>query len=228
MDNGSGGGGGDESWAGLYPVLLDRFLSLEASQQKLRQQFEVVLQEETTKKGLASNSGGVTSFPDWGSLPGANFSGSPYRNVLEYMSHAVHVCSRIRSWEITYWALNITNLGEVTAIMFTYSLIWIRANFDREFLCAFFKIICVTGIVRLKYRYKDHEVVGQKDVKLIFSEEHHLSALAIMERLTNGDSWSGQLPINKRSGQTFMPMVTMSPLYNISFLLEKSGITDEG
>ncbi|KAL8031484.1 hypothetical protein ABFX02_13G028400 [Erythranthe guttata] len=205
MDNGSGGGGGDESWAGLYPVLLDRFLSLEASQQKLRQQFEVVLQEETTKKGLASNSGGVTSFPDWGSLPGANFSGSPYRNVLEYMSHAVHVCSRIRSWEITYWA-----------------------NFDREFLCAFFKIICVTGIVRLKYRYKDHEVVGQKDVKLIFSEEHHLSALAIMERLTNGDSWSGQLPINKRSGQTFMPMVTMSPLYNISFLLEKSGITDEG
>ncbi|KAL8064275.1 hypothetical protein ABFX02_01G079800 [Erythranthe guttata] len=170
---GGGGGGGDESRAGLYRVLLDRFQSLEASQQKLRQQFEVVLQEETTKKGPASDSGDVTSFPDWGFPPWAYFSGSPYRNVLEYMGHAVHVCSRIRSWEITYW------------------------NRAAEKL----------------YGYKDHEVVGQKDVKLIFSEEHHLSALAIMERLTNGESWSGQLPLNKRSGQTFMAMVTMSPLY---------------
>lgn len=34
-----------------------------------------------------------------------------------------------------------------------------------------------------------------------------------MDRLSSGKSWSGQLPLRKRYGQSFMALVTMSPLY---------------
>ncbi|KAI3468785.1 hypothetical protein Pfo_025448 [Paulownia fortunei] len=172
--------GGDESRASLYRVLLDRFQNLEASHQRLKEQFQVLLQEKTRnvsnktfqEKDMLSDSGYVTSFPGWGCLLGAYFSGSPYRSVLEYMGHAVHV-SRTGSGEIIYWN------------------------------CAAEKL----------YGYKDYEVVGRRVVELLFDEEYHPSALAIMERLSTGESWSGQLPLKKRSGQNFMAMVTKSPLY---------------
>lgn len=34
-----------------------------------------------------------------------------------------------------------------------------------------------------------------------------------MERIRNGESWSGQLPIRRRSGQSLIALVTGSPLY---------------
>lgn len=63
------------------------------------------------------------------------------------------------------------------------------------------------------YGYKEVEVVGQRAVELLFDEEHHHLVLAIMERLRSGESWSGQLPIKRRSGQSLIALVTKSPLY---------------
>lgn len=34
-----------------------------------------------------------------------------------------------------------------------------------------------------------------------------------MERIINGESWSGQLPIRRRSGRSLIALVTESPLY---------------
>lgn len=34
-----------------------------------------------------------------------------------------------------------------------------------------------------------------------------------MEKIRVGESWSGQLPLRKRSGQSFIALVTKSPLY---------------
>ncbi|KAK6158107.1 hypothetical protein DH2020_005421 [Rehmannia glutinosa] len=172
--------GGDESRRGLYRLLLDRFQNLEASHHKLKEQLQVLLKEKTRnasskifeEKETMSDSEYLASFPGWGSLPESYFFGSPYRSVLEYMGHAVHV-SRAGSGEIIYWN------------------------------CAAEKL----------YGYRDYEVVGQSVVELLFDEEHHPSALEIMERLRNGESWSGQLPLKKSSGQNFMAMVTKSPLY---------------
>ncbi|KAL0312649.1 UNVERIFIED_CONTAM: putative serine/threonine-protein kinase SIS8 [Sesamum radiatum] len=166
--------GGDESAAGLYRLLLDRFQSLEASHQKLQEQFQVLLQEKTSnvstktfqEKDVSSDSGDMASFP------GTFFGGSPYRKVLEHMGHAVHVC-RAGSGEIIYWN------------------------------CAAEKL----------FGYKEYEVIGQRVVELLFDEEHYRSAWALLERLSIGKSWSGQLPLKKRSGQNFMAMVTKSPLY---------------
>ncbi|KAL2238184.1 serine/threonine-protein kinase EDR1 isoform X1 [Sesamum indicum] len=178
--------GGDKSAAGLYRLLLDRFQSLEASHQKLQEQFQVLLQEKTSnvstktfqEKDVTSDSGDMSSFPGWDSVPGTFYGGHPYRKVLEHMGHAVHVC-RAGSGEIIYWN------------------------------CAAEKL----------FGYKEYDVIGQRVVELLFDEEHYRLARALLERLSAGESWSGQLPLRKRSGQNFMAMVTKSPLYEDSELV---------
>ncbi|XP_047951203.1 serine/threonine-protein kinase STY8 [Salvia hispanica] len=155
--------GGGESSERLMRTLLDRFESLEASHEKLKEQFEVVVHEKEEEEAR---------YPGWGDMPGACFAESPYRRVLEYMGHALHV-TRIGSGEIIYW------------------------NRAAEKL----------------FGYKDYEVLGQGDVELLFDEEHHNLVLGIMERVRFGESWSGQLPLRKRSGQSFIALVTQSPLY---------------
>lgn len=102
------GDAGDGSRMSLYPALVERCRSLEASLASLQQQFDVLLNEqssascEDSQQEVASDSGDLSSFPGWGCVPGAFFYGSPYKNVLEYMGHAVHV-SRPGTEEIIYW-----------------------------------------------------------------------------------------------------------------------------
>ncbi|PSS11436.1 Serine/threonine-protein kinase [Actinidia chinensis var. chinensis] len=63
------------------------------------------------------------------------------------------------------------------------------------------------------YGYKDYEVLGQSVDELLIDEGHYVSAKKIIERLNCGQSWSGQFPFKKRSGEIFMAIVTKSPLY---------------
>ena len=49
--------------------------------------------------------------------------------------------------------------------------------------------------------------------ELLIDEGHYVSAKKIIERLNCGQSWSGQFPFKKRSGEIFMAIVTKSPLY---------------
>ncbi|XP_041994499.1 probable serine/threonine-protein kinase drkD isoform X1 [Salvia splendens] len=164
--------GGAKSSDRFLRALLDRFESLEASHEKLKEQFQVVVHEKAAERESPPDSGGSRRYPGWGDMPGAYFAESPYRRVLEYMGHALHV-SRVGSDEIIYWN------------------------------CAAEKL----------FGYKDYEVIGQGAVELLFDEEHHNLVLTIMERMRIGESWSGQLPLRKRSGQSFIALVTLSPLY---------------
>lgn len=63
------------------------------------------------------------------------------------------------------------------------------------------------------YEYKEYEVIGQRVTEILIDEEYLASAHKILERLQNGQCWSGQFPFKKKSGQRFMVMVTKSPLY---------------
>ncbi|CAK9141839.1 unnamed protein product [Ilex paraguariensis] len=167
--------GGEKSENILYRALVDRFRSLEASHAKLREQLNVLVQEQGVKNSRddgTSDSGEVTLYTGWPCVPGVFSSGSPYRNVLEYMGHAVHV-SRVGSGEIIFWNRSAEKL----------------------------------------YGYKDYEVLGQRAEELLIDEEHYTSAKKIMEALSFGQSWSGQFPFKKRSGEIFMAIVTKSPLY---------------
>ncbi|XVF51546.1 hypothetical protein PTKIN_Ptkin04bG0193200 [Pterospermum kingtungense] len=58
-----------------------------------------------------------------------------------------------------------------------------------------------------------HEVSGQRDTELLIAEEHHEHLKKIMEKLSSGQSWSGQLPMKRKSGEMFTALVSKSPLY---------------
>ncbi|GKV23069.1 hypothetical protein SLEP1_g32850 [Rubroshorea leprosula] len=63
------------------------------------------------------------------------------------------------------------------------------------------------------YGWRSQEVIGLRATKLIIAEEYHEPLNKIMERLRSGQSWSGQFPFKKRSGEIFMAMVSKSPLH---------------
>lgn len=48
---------------------------------------------------------------------------------------------------------------------------------------------------------------------MLVAEEYNAPFRRILQRLFSGQSWAGQFPFKKRSGQIFMAMVTKSPLY---------------
>lgn len=58
-----------------------------------------------------------------------------------------------------------------------------------------------------------NEVFGQRDTELLIAEEYHEHLKNIMEKLNSGQSWSGQFPLKRRSGEMFMALVSKSPLY---------------
>lgn len=63
------------------------------------------------------------------------------------------------------------------------------------------------------FGWKYYEVLGKSVAELLISEEHHVPLKKIMERLSSGQSWLGQFPFKKRSGEIFMAIVTKNPLY---------------
>lgn len=101
-------GGGESSPKSVYHDLAYRFRTLEVSQNKLKEQFDVLLQEKScgTKdsegKEVESDSSDVTSSHRLACVPGAYFTESPYKRMLEHMGHAVYV-SVAGTGEIIYW-----------------------------------------------------------------------------------------------------------------------------
>ncbi|KAL4331932.1 hypothetical protein GQ457_07G009400 [Hibiscus cannabinus] len=168
---------GDDSVASLYRVLVDRCSSLEASHAKLREEFDgLALQDKRSDEEpevmLASDSGDSTSYPVAANFPGYFSTGSPFRNVLESIGHAIHVSSAA-SGRITFWNRAAENL----------------------------------------FGWRSNEVLGLRDTAILIAEEYQSPLKKIMEKLISGQSWSGQFPFKKRSGEIFMALVTKNPLY---------------
>ena len=91
--------------ARLHRVLVDRFRNLEASYARLIEKFHTLVKEQSKRRVSgegSSDSGEMMSYYGWSYVPGVFSSGTPFRNVLHYMGHAVHV-SRVVSGEIVYW-----------------------------------------------------------------------------------------------------------------------------
>ncbi|XP_016716062.1 dual specificity protein kinase shkD isoform X2 [Gossypium hirsutum] len=167
---------GDDSVASLYRVLVDRCLSLEASHVKLREEFDELVQQDKRSDEeevmVASDSGDSTSNPVVVTFPGYFSTGTPFKNVLDSIGHAIHVSSTT-SGRITFWNRSAENL----------------------------------------FGWKSNEVLGQRERALLIAEEYHAPLKKIMEKLISGQSWSGQFPFKRRSGEIFMALVSKSPLY---------------
>ncbi|PHU08534.1 Serine/threonine-protein kinase EDR1 [Capsicum chinense] len=97
--HGGAAAGDDES-----SILVKRLYTLESSHKNLVEQFNELLEEkkidddDIMDKDEKLMDSGQMGFR----VPGYFVTGSPYRNVLNYMGHAVHV-SRATTGEIIYW-----------------------------------------------------------------------------------------------------------------------------
>ncbi|XP_016493271.2 uncharacterized protein LOC107812640 [Nicotiana tabacum] len=157
--------GSDDKQLAISRVFSERLRGLETSYVRLREQFNLLLEEKCSNESDADN---TTSYCG----PGVFYSGTPYRNVLEDMGHALYV-TKVGTGEIIYW------------------------NQAAEKL----------------YGYKNYEVVEHRCTELLICEEYHELARNAVKKLSCGQSWSGQFPFKKRTGQIFMAIVTKSLWY---------------
>lgn len=96
---GGAGAGADESESSrLRLILVERLRSLEASYVKLREQFNLVLEEKSSNRYSNEDTCDTGSYCG----PGVFYTGNPYRNVLEDLGHALYV-TNIDTGEIIYW-----------------------------------------------------------------------------------------------------------------------------
>ncbi|KAK4788061.1 hypothetical protein SAY86_019380 [Trapa natans] len=63
------------------------------------------------------------------------------------------------------------------------------------------------------YGWKKHEAIGKRMNRLIVSEEDDIHLQNILKRLNFEQSWSGQFPFKRKTGEIFMAMTTKSLLY---------------
>lgn len=75
------------------------------------------------------------------------------------------------------------------------------------------EIIFWNHSAEMLYGWKDYEVIGRCFWDFLIEEEYATAINKIMEKLRFGQSWSGQFPFKKRSGEIFMAIVTKSPMY---------------
>ncbi|CAM6110471.1 unnamed protein product [Calypogeia fissa] len=64
------------------------------------------------------------------------------------------------------------------------------------------------------YGYTPSEALGRNCVELLCSESTFPVASRIVSRLCLGESWTGQFPLRKKSGEIFNAMVTNTPLFD--------------
>ncbi|GAB2209960.1 hypothetical protein Droror1_Dr00027189 [Drosera rotundifolia] len=81
------------------------------------------------------------------------------------------------------------------------------------------EIVYWNHAAELLYGWKDYEVIGQTILDFLVDETFTPSIDKIMEKLKAGQSWSGQFPFRKRSGEKFMAIVTNSPMYEDGVLV---------
>ncbi|XP_039122203.1 dual specificity protein kinase shkE-like [Dioscorea cayenensis subsp. rotundata] len=63
------------------------------------------------------------------------------------------------------------------------------------------------------FGWKEYEAIGSCVTDLVIDEQSHAFFEKLIDRINKGHSWSGQFPLKKKSGEIFMALVTMSPLY---------------
>ncbi|KAI5073670.1 hypothetical protein GOP47_0011683 [Adiantum capillus-veneris] len=64
------------------------------------------------------------------------------------------------------------------------------------------------------YGWKASEAIGQNILDLVVDEARQDVAAQLVSQLGRGESWSGQFPLKKKTGEVFVGMMTDTPLYD--------------
>ncbi|KFK28870.1 hypothetical protein AALP_AA7G059100 [Arabis alpina] len=63
------------------------------------------------------------------------------------------------------------------------------------------------------YHWYAEEVVGYRTIDVLVTEEYRNGLMSIRKRVCRGETWTGQFPFQKKTGELFMALVTKSPVY---------------
>ncbi|KAH7433010.1 hypothetical protein KP509_07G050200 [Ceratopteris richardii] len=63
------------------------------------------------------------------------------------------------------------------------------------------------------YGWKASEAIGQNILDLVVDDSRQDAATQLVNQLSRGESWSGQFPLKKKTGEVFIGMMTDTPLY---------------
>lgn len=63
------------------------------------------------------------------------------------------------------------------------------------------------------YHWYAEEVVGYRTIDVLVTEEYRNCLTSIRKRVCRGETWTGQFPFQKKTGEVFMALVTKSPVY---------------
>ncbi|WZZ75905.1 hypothetical protein YC2023_087275 [Brassica napus] len=63
------------------------------------------------------------------------------------------------------------------------------------------------------YHWYAEEVVGYRTIDVLVTEEYRNCLTSIRSRVCRGETWTGQFPFQKKTGELFMALVTKSPIY---------------
>ncbi|XP_010538797.1 PREDICTED: RGS domain-containing serine/threonine-protein kinase A isoform X2 [Tarenaya hassleriana] len=63
------------------------------------------------------------------------------------------------------------------------------------------------------YHWDAEEIVGQRMVDVLVAEEYRTSLRNVMKKVCSGQTWCGQFPFQRRSGEQFMTLVAKGPMY---------------
>lgn len=63
------------------------------------------------------------------------------------------------------------------------------------------------------YGWKASEAIGQNILDLVVDDARQDAAAQLVSQLGRGESWSGQFPLKKKTGEVFVGMMTDTPLY---------------
>lgn len=66
----------------------------------------------------------------------------------------------------------------------------------------------------LLYGYSESEALGQNAIELLVDESNYDVASNIINRIMAGESWKGQFPLKKKSGELFSAVTSNTPFYD--------------
>ncbi|XP_077218394.1 uncharacterized protein LOC143852695 [Tasmannia lanceolata] len=81
------------------------------------------------------------------------------------------------------------------------------------------RIIYWNRSAELLYGYSESEALGQDATELVIDACDYDIAANIVNRTSNGESWTGQFPVKNKLGERFLAIVTNTPFYDDDGLL---------
>lgn len=74
--------------------------------------------------------------------------------------------------------------------------------------------MCRNRTAEQLYGYSAEEALGQDAVELLIDARDYAVANNIIQRVTMGDSWTGQLPVKNKRGDRFVVLASNTPFYD--------------